>query len=164
MKLTEERAPFEILNQRLPKDLISDTVAIYREADRRDELEDEHHAEEHLPRIEGDELVLILKPADEEIKDQCDGPGHGNRVVREDVGEDGELRRHFHVACDYLPDHGRYWAFPEPVVDWVEQLRIVMLVPACHVRRREDVQARSIHRNTSPIVAAHRRLSGTRPP
>ena len=94
----EHRRPFDRFPEGSEEGALAESVAEHGVAERGENVEDDGHADEDLPRRQVELVDVVLEPADEEVVGEDEGDGRGDGVVGPDIGQDGHLGRDLDVA------------------------------------------------------------------
>lgn len=116
----EHRTPFDGLQQAHEEGLLSESMPQHSVGERREDVEDDSHADEDLPGRDVELIDLVHEPTEDKVVGECKRDGGGDGVVCADICDDGDLAGDFDVATQEPAEQRRYGSAPPPVLERVE--------------------------------------------
>ena len=86
----------------------------------RENIEDDGHTDEDLPRGDVELIDLIDEPTDNQIVGQCERDRRGDGIVCADVSNDGDFRGDLDVRTQEFAKERRDGSTSPPIFDWME--------------------------------------------
>jgi len=132
-EMAYHRCPLDGLPQAEEECPLAETVTKHSVCDRRENVKDDSHTDEDLPRGDVELVDFIRKPAHDEVVCKRKRDGRSDSVVGEDVSDDSDLAGDLDVAPQELAEERRDRASSEPVAERMEDELVAtvgVLLPA----------------------------------
>jgi len=113
----EQWQPLDVLAQRAEEGFLAETVALDRQGDVSEAVEDKHDGKPDFPGIEVVLVEVAIEEPDGEVVDEGQEPGNADGVVGADVGDCGDLAADRDVGADELAEEWSERAVMRVLVD-----------------------------------------------